>query len=236
MNKILPTFRYLLKGFTSLGVIAIFSILGNVAFTNLIYQLTDRYDGVHQVAAVTAPMDVTAGVFALLTGMLLFLANFKVALANGVSRKTFLLANLPAAAVFAAVLALFNGLVLLIHGLFWPIVLVTHLFYPGIHWTGILPLQFAQYFLLMVMGWFVTLAYYRSSVPVRWAISLAPFVLFGLYLAANAKTNGSVYAALTDFWLATMRPAGIAVISLLVYSAILSGLVYLLLRRAPLKG
>ena len=237
MNKTLQTLRYLLKGFSGLTIIAFLSILGNVAVTDLVFYLTDRRNPVHQVVTLTAPLEVTAGIFALITGMILFLINFKVALANGVSRKTFLLANLFAACLMSAALAIYIMIVLLVHRLFWPLILVSHLAYPGISLAGLLLVQFAQYFLLTVVGWFITLAYYRGSVAVRWAISLAPFILLGLYLAADAQTSGAISAAFKTFWDFTLRSTpGMATISLLVYAASLVGLVYLLFRRAPLKG
>lgn len=237
MKKILPTVRYLLKGFSGLTVIAFLSILGNIAFTILTYHLTDRNNNTLPQATLTAPVDVTAGVFALLAGMLLLLANFRVALANGVSRKTFLLANLPAAAVLAFALALINILVVFVISLFQPIIMVTHLVYPQINWVGLLLVQFGQYFLLTVTGWFIILVYYRGNTRVRWAISLAPFILFGLYLAANARTGGNIAAALSEFWRLTMRSTpGIATITVMVYSAVLVIMVYLLIRRAPIKN
>ena len=69
-------------------------------------------------------------------GVLACLAE--VALANGVSRKTFLLANLFAACLMSAALAIYIMIVLLVHRLFWPLILVSHLAYPGISLAGLL--------------------------------------------------------------------------------------------------
>lgn len=240
MSKLYPTFRYLLRGFTWMASIAFISILVCVAVTDGVFHLTDAYDGVLSIPAqtpLTLPSEITAWIFALVTGILLFLINFRVMLVNGVSRKTFLLASLPAAAALAAALAIFNLLVIAIHSLFWPMVLFSQLIYPGISWVSLLLVQFAQNLLFILIGWFISLAYYRSSNPVSWAISLAPFVLFGVYLVANAQTHGAIYAAWYGYWRATMRSLpSVAILSLLAYSAALYGLVYLLLRRAPLKG
>jgi hypothetical protein len=237
MNKTLPTLRYLLKGFSGLTIIALLSILANVVVTDLVFYLTDRNNPTPSVVPLTAPVEVTAGIFALLTGMILFLINFRVALANGVSRKTFLQANLMAAALMAAALGSYNIVVLLVHRLFWPLILVSHLTFPTISLAGLLLVQFAQYLLYIVAGWLISLAYYRGSVAVRWAISLAPFIGLGLYLTANAQTGGATGAAIKAFWDFTMRSSpAMAITTLLVYAACLYGLVYLLLRRAPLKG
>jgi len=235
MEKTLQTLRYLSKGFAKMTVIGFFSILGGVAITDLVYHLTDSaYNTVHKVVSLTMPFEFIAGIFALLTGLLLFISNFKVALANGIARKTFLLANLPAAGMVAAALAIFNLIVVMVHGLFWPINSISEMFYPFTSWAGILILQFALYFLLIVSGWFITLAYYRSSTPGKWAISLTPFVLFGLLKVANARSGGAIFEAIREYQHESMRMER-APLTFLVYSAILCGLIYLLIRRAPLK-
>jgi hypothetical protein len=91
------------------------------------------------------------------------------------------------------------------------------------------------------LGWFVDLAYYRSSLPVKWAITLAPLVLLGLLIDVNISTGGAVLRAIWDYVLLSLGLANendnpyTAVLSLLAYSTILYGPVYLLIRRAPEK-
>lgn len=235
MKKTLPTLRYLSRGFAGLTAIGFLSIVGSIAITDLIYYLTDRYNSVHTSVTLTAPLEFTAGMFALLTGLLLFIANFKVMLANGISRKTFLLANILAAVGAAAALSIFNFVVVLATGLFQPVILISHLIYPYSGWAGLLILQFALYFWLIVLGWFITLAYYRSSKPVQWALSLAPFVLFFLLQQDNSR-GGAITNPIREFLSVSMLTPFRATTSMLAYAAILCGLVYLLIRRAPLKN
>jgi hypothetical protein len=87
---------------------------------------------------------------------------------------------------------------------------------------------------LIVVGWFITLAYYRSSPLVQWVISLAPFVLYCLLKVVDAGSGGVIFQAINEYQHTSMRMA-VAPFTLLAYSAILCGLVYLLMRRAPLK-
>lgn len=241
MEKTLQTFRYLSKSFTAMIVIGFLTILGNVVISDLVFFLAERYNKA-PAAPLTTFIESTAGIFALLVGLVLFLVNFKVALANGISRKTFLLANLPAIAIVSAAFAIFNLLVALIHGLFWPMTLISLQAYPQAGWVGALVLQFAIYYLAIVAGWLIALAYYRGNTPARWAISLAPFVVFGLLQVANAQSGGAVFAAIAEYMrfsmgMATENPNPYqAAFFMLVYSAILYSLTYLLLRRTPLKG
>ena len=137
--------------------------------------------------------------------------------------------------IAAAAFSIFNLVVVLVHGLFWPINFISALFYPHAGSVGVLILQFALYFLLIVAGWFITLAYYRSSVPVKWAISLAPLGLYALLKVANARSGGATFTSIREYLHASMGNPYSATASWLAYSAILCGLVYLLIRRVPLK-
>ena len=235
MNKTIPTLRYLSKGFTWLTAIGFLSILGSTVIGNLIQTLIQRANPAQPAAPTTATFEVTASIFAVLIGMLLFLITLKLAVANGVSRKTFLLANLPAALMAAAAFSMFNYVLYLILRTFRPVTLISQELYPQINGAGVIILQIATYFLLIVAGWFVTLAYSRSNTLGRWIISLAPFILFGLLQTADASSGGAVWAAVEAYQRASMGTPLRSIISLVVYSAIMVGLVYLLIRRAPVK-
>ena len=89
MNLTYKTFRYLTRGYTVMTLIAFACILACVAVTDLVFHLTDPYDGVISTPAstpLTVPTEVTAWLFALVAAIALFVTNFKVMLANGVSR------------------------------------------------------------------------------------------------------------------------------------------------------
>jgi hypothetical protein len=233
MNNLLQTIRYLVKSFVAGIVLGFFVILGIVAITDWVYYFTDhQYNTIHPVTSLTVPFEVVAGIFALLIGLVLFIPDFKVALANGISRRTYFLASLPSAGLAAAVFTIINLVVIKVHGLFWPINSISDVFYPHSGWLELLILQFILYFLLILTGRFITLVYYRSSAPVKWVISLAPFVLIALLLVEDARLGGTISRAFDDFvhWL---YPRVLP--TMFVDSVILSGLLYLLIRRAPLK-
>ncbi len=192
MNKINQTLRYLSKGFVVMTVFGFLAILVNAAITDLVFFLTDRYNSVHLVVTLTAPLEFAAGLFALMSGLMLFLVNFKVVLANGISRKTFLLANLPIAALAAAALSIFNLLFVQLHRLFCPIILSSELIYPHTGWAGLLILQFTLYFLLIISGWFINLAYYRSTKPFKWLIPLR-HIYFLAYCKLQTPDSAVLY-------------------------------------------
>ena len=238
MFRIQQTVRYLLPTYARLAVIAFISMLIALGMSTLIFFLTSRGMSPRPLVTLTSPSDFTAALFALITGLVLFLINFQVALANGVTRKTYLLGNLPAAALMALALVLVNALLVGAHGLFWPIIMSAQLTYPQAGLPGVLLYQFVLCLAMIVMGWLIALAYYRAGTLGRWLISLSPVFAWGLVRLGNAATDGAVSAGLRDFYRAALgmnsgSPAQ-AALSLLVLGAILYGLVYLLLRRTPL--
>jgi hypothetical protein len=235
MKKMLQTLRFVSKGFARVTAIGFLCVLGTVALTNLIFHLTDRINPVHQVVTLMVPFEVTSGLIALLIGLALFILNFKVVLANGISRKTYILASLLAGLLVAAALSIFNATVVLVHDWFWPILSIGDGIYSQTNLVTSILLQFALYILLIVAGWFINLVFYRSSTPVRWTIAVTPGVLLGLMMVENGNTNGAVFRTIWEYLFLTMGDPYRASASMVVYSAILFGLVYLLIRRAPLK-
>jgi hypothetical protein len=233
--RTISTFRYLVKRYTGLTIIGFLSILATIAVTDLVFFLTDRFNPVHQVVPLTVPLENVAGIVALLIGLTLFITNFKLGLANGISRKTFLLANLLAAALASAALSIFNIIAVLVHSLFWPINFVSDIIYPQLGWPEILALQFVAYFLAIVAGWFITLAYYRSSIPDKWVISLAPVGLYALLRVFDALSNGATFTLIHEYVQMSTGTPYATLISFLAYSVLACGLVYLLIRRVPLR-
>ncbi len=233
MNKTLQTLRYLSKGIVRMVAFGFLTTLGSLAISYLIFYLTDQ-NRPRLVVWVTPPFEPIAGIFAMLIGLVLFIPNFRVALANGISRKTFLLANLPSALLYAVAFSIFNLIVVLIYGRFLPISILSTMIYFHISWAEILIIQSALYILMVVVGWFITLAYYRSSVPVKWAISILPLALLLIIQQDNARGQ-AITNEIRNYLSVTMLTPYRATASMLAYAVILCGLVYLLIRRAPLK-
>lgn len=234
MKKLRQTLRYLNKSF-SIGIIFQFPIiLSTVAITDLVYFFTSRYTTVHQVVSLTVPFEFNTGIIALLFGMGLLISTFKVTLANGISRKTFLLANLPAAVIVSAIFSIFNLLVIKIHGLFWPINAISDLIFHNIRWPGFLLFQFALYLMLIMVGWFISLVSYRSGKVGKWALVGGPFAIYGILKILDASTAGLVFKTIHDYFVWHFDFPRVVPL-LLAYSAINYALVYLLIRRAPLK-
>jgi hypothetical protein len=240
MEKTLQTLSYLSRYLARLLGIGLLCAVGSVVISDWIFYSTGGYS--LRDVTQTLPYEFIAALFALIAGGQFFVPHFKVALANGISRKTFLLACLPGVAAFAAALAIFSLILAWAHSLFWPAVLITHLFYPFSAGVGIVLVQFTLYFLLAVLGCFTAVLLYRAGGLARWAFILTPLALY-IAVRADGNTGGHFF---TPFNLALRVALGlrgplapnayIASLTLFLSAALICGLVYLLLRRAPIKA
>lgn len=233
MNKILQTFRYISK--TSIWIMAagIFTTVGSIAISYLVFYLTDQ-NRPRMVVSVTPPVEVLVGAFALTIGWVLFIPNFRVGLANGISRKTLLVANLFFALPIAVAFSIANTIIVWTYGLFLPISIISNLIYTHISWGELLVLQFTLYLLMIVSGWLIALAYYRSSKLMKWVLSFSPFIFLFILIQDNIR-GGVITDQIHEYMTVTMLYPFRASATMFVYATILFGLIYLLFRRAPLK-
>ena len=126
-------------------------------------------------------------------------------------------------------------MIVLIYGHFLPISIISDLIYNHIGWVESLALQTALYFLLVMLSRVITLIYYRSSKPVKWIVSLTPLMLIILDLQIYKSSVGESHRIIGEFVKISMGTPYRAALSMLAYSAVLCGLIFLLIRRAPLK-
>ena len=234
MNRTLQTIRYLTRNLRWMMIAGVLVMLGVVILTDYIFYRTGGFN--MSQSSVPGTVEMTAGVFSLLIGLLYFRPHFRVALANGISRKTFMLANLPAAGIMAVVFAITTQVILNVHNLIWPISSITNAFYGStMVWLRAMLIQFLLYFLLICLGWFVSFIYYRSNTMMKWIISLAASFVFFLPTIAPQEYYMSIAPAIHDFLMWCRIGFVRAPLMLLGFSAILFEFTFLLIHRAPLK-
>lgn len=226
--------QYLTKSHKWMMVAGVLVMLGVVILTDYIFYRTGGFN--MSQSSVPGTVEMTAGVFSLLIGLLYFRPHFRVALANGISRKTFMLANLPVAGLMAVVFAIATQVILNVHNLIWPISSITNAFYDStIVWLRAMLVQFLSYFFLICLGWFISFIYYRSNTMMKWIISLTMAFVFFLPTIAPQEYYMSVAPAIRDFLLWCRDGFVRAPLMLIGFSAILFEFTFLLIYRAPLK-
>jgi hypothetical protein len=98
---------------------------------------------------------------------------------------------------------------------------------------------FALFFCVSLLGWLINLIYYRSSALLKIVVSLSPVYVTILLIWLNKLIGGSVFIAIGNFisfyWGITDSNSYVAVLNLLATSVFFCGLIFLLMRRAPVK-
>lgn len=244
MNKILPIFKYLLKSSCAVILIGFFNVLFNAVITDWIFFFTARqsgYDWKSANPALTMTFEYTTAIYMFVICLIAFIPGLKIALANGISRRTYFWANLPAICVMSAVFAVWNILVVLAHRPFVQVIQFSEWVYPDTGLASSLLLPFCLSLAAGVLGWLISLAYYRADNTVRWIISLAPFTLLGMLIVLNVNSDGRLFEGLSHGYRVIMGTAAqsrnpfIAVLTLSCLIAVIYAIIYLILRRTPLR-
>jgi len=173
--------------------------------------------------------------------LVIFNPSLRYILSQGISRKRFFLAMSLNIALLAAILALLSTIFYIISLKVANVWMIYELIYHNQSIPGILVWEFAALLFLGVLGWFIRLVYYVSDLRTKLLVSILPFVLASLLILFNALVNGAIGHAIWQFLKTVMgfsytdpNPY-IGMVSMLVAAVILSGAIFLLLRRAQVK-
>lgn len=185
-------------------------------------------------------LGLTSVIFIFILGLNCFTTAFRFMQANNVSRQRFYMATIVALSAISLFMATidttlgfilrslipYSGMTEQLYG--------TASFLPEVLWTFTLA-AFAAH-----LGWFISMVYYRSSKLQKVVVSLSP--LFGLVIAIyiDRRTSGTFGTAIMRFLGTALgflhgRNPYVASLSFTVGAAIMAGLCFLLIRRAPVK-
>lgn len=185
-------------------------------------------------------LDFSTAVFIFVVGLNCFKTSFKFISANSISRKRFFRENILALLGIAALLTVTETILTMV--VYKPLMnypLLYEQLYQGASLIGSALWLLFLYWASSMLGWFINLLYYRSNKPLKWLISISPVIIsIGLDFI-DKMMNGRVYPAIErfiiNFWgLVTMNPYS-AILNLSLFTALLGSLIFLLIRRAPLK-
>ncbi len=234
MNRTIQTIRYLIYSLKWMVLVELLVSLGVVFLSDYAYIKTGGSD--LGKSAVPGTVRLVAVVFSILVGVIYFRPNFRVALANGVSRKTFMWAYLPIAALVGMVFTIISQVIVGVHNFIWPNPdSFGALLNFKLAWLWSFVIQMVLYSLLIISGWFLSFVYYRSNTLMKWIVSLVISFVFFVPAIIPEYYGQTLSPALRDFVLwCVYRPERSPLI-LLGLTVILYELTFLLLHRAPLK-
>jgi len=237
MNRILQTMRYLTKSIINPTLFALVVTVAMVAISDFTFFNTGQFSLTKSQSALTMPLELTSGCFSLLIGAVIFLGNFRVSLANGISRRTFMLANLPVAMLLAAIFSIATIVITKVHNLFWPINTLSEgimIENPNLNNAWPMIFQFSLYLFLILGGRFITSVYYRSNRWIRVILSLVPIMVFIFMLRATNGNQGVFPRVITSLFFYVIQPENI-INFLILGSLVMFALTWLVIYRAPLK-
>ncbi len=180
-------------------------------------------------------------IFIFILGLSFFKSEFNFLQANNITRNNFFKGASISVAVAALITAISGTLltqiaIMLMPGMYLDWVegiYKTNSIFANITWS------FALYMSVMLLGWIISMIYYKVNKTMKIIVSFMPFVLILLTSAADNSVGGALSNAIGRafmflFSLNTLNPYT-AALNMIIVSAVLSGFAYLLIRRMELK-
>ena len=237
MSNIFRATKYQLMTFKSQSLMCL-----SIIALNILISITVTYlfpgSGIYAGSS-----DFIAFIFIFILGIKIFITSFKFMLANAVSRKSLFWANILSMAIVSIAWAVILTLILsIIIRMNVKIFVIYTLIYNNYSLISTIVWFSTIFCLLIVIGWFISMAYYRSSKRMSYLISFAPFVLSGLLIIINQSTNGKLFESIIKFIVVAMGFSGsvpnpyIASFSMLTCIVITCFFNYLLIRKAEIKA
>lgn len=175
-------------------------------------------------------------IFIFIAGLNCFKTSFKFLQFFQVSRKTFYLSSILTLLTIAAGMTIVDtvfgklfALVLPYQTLYATVYGSSGIFYPVV-W------EFALLMMAAVVGWFITLLYYRSNKILKIVISLSPIYVTLLFRLTGPSED--IILKVLAFFFGFMRDVSswMNVLGMTITVLIVLGLNFLLIRRAPVKS
>jgi hypothetical protein len=228
---------------TKLHFVALFNLQIIVCFAVLLLHILISV-AVIRLADTAGPAgtgDFIALCYVFILGLIFFSPSFKYANSQGISRKTYFLSGSISIAMISAILAVLVTVIYVINLKVANVWMLYDLLYADQRLLGVVVWEFAALLFLGALGWFIRLVYYVSNRNNKYIVSVAPFILMSLLILFNALADGGIGRAVLEFLKTVMGLSSgspnpyIGMISMLVATFILSGPIFLLLRRAQIN-
>lgn len=233
MNSILKVSKYQIHDFKK-SVMIFYSIILLLVFA-LIVLISKNPENV-----TFSGLEITTAIFIFVSGLNCFKSNFKFMLSNNVSRKRFYIGNIIALVSVAAFMALVDAILHNALSLFLPYKSMVLQLYNNNSFFGGLLWSFGLNTLLVCLGWFITMLYYRCNKVMKIIVSIAPIPVIALFRYINRLSDGLVSKAVADFLYKALGFAYnnnvyVGALGFLVGAAAITAICFLLIRNTIVK-
>lgn len=243
--KTLKIMRYQLWD-AKYGILTFYGII--LAITSLLVLMNLNIMKQGNINVSMGGIDMASIIFIFVTGLVSFKSSFRFMQANSVSRIHFLkghiLSIFPIAGLMALIDIIINrasNLFIQNNSLFLQIYSkVEYGFQPNLNIFSNFAWSFSVLCFFGIIGFCISLIYYRSSKVLKIVISIMPFIIISALGYLNGLTNGTISNVISNFFnLIWGFKHGynpyIAVLSMSIGFILFSFLSFLLIKRAPVK-
>lgn len=225
-----------------------------ISVVNSILRATSSLDGAVSYSFKSNGIEMVGVIFIFVVGLCSFKERFYLCLQSGVSRKTLFISFLLASGITVAIMGLVDLLLpVLINLVFQDTNMMSFFeqsYVIAFENKGVLfflnqwGFSFSLYWVMMVAGYFISILYYRMSTPVKVAVSVGVpvFCIYILPVLDYTVFQFKFFSFLSQFVAFALGVDGypqlrawMPVISFLAATAVLSGVAFLLMRKAVLK-
>lgn len=184
-------------------------------------------------------LDMGTSMFIFIAGLNCFKENFKFMMANNVSRKSFYFGNAIALLMVAGSMALIDLFLDLILSAIIPYESAfSQIYHFQNYWIQFV-WTFTLYAYFVFLGWMINLVYYRSNYTMKILVSISPVIVFALFQYIRQKIKAAMGIELLSFLGRVLKNfftnPYIAMTNLIIGILIIGAIIFLLMRRAPIK-
>jgi hypothetical protein len=185
--------------------------------------------------------DIISLIYMIILGIIFFPQGFRYTISQGIPRKMFFLAGSLSIFILAVVLTLMAVIFYAINLRVSNVWMIFQSAYQGQNILSMAAWEFGALLFLGVLGWLICLIYYLGNTRTNIFITVAPFILVPVFILFNAFADGAMGRAIWQFLktamgfsVVTPNPY-IGMASMLAGAVVLTGVTFLLLRRAQVK-
>lgn len=178
-------------------------------------------------------------IFLFVSGLNSFKTNFKFMQANNVPRKRLYTSTIVSFLLVAGFMALIDVALNRVLNQIFPYEGLVDAIYHNNFFLAEFIWSFSLFTVALSGGWLITMIYYRCNKIMKIIISVAPVFLIVLLGYINSFTRGAVVSFINTFMvtlfdLTNLNPF-VSAFNIFILTAVVLGLCYLLIRRAPIK-
>jgi hypothetical protein len=229
--------KYNLTRFITSLIIILSILILNIIISLIVKVMTDSNKAVN-----AGSIDIVVYIWMFMLGVFSFRESFHFQLANSVSRKTIFMAFGGSFFVVSVFLGSIVTVIEIITIKFTNINILYRMIYNNINWLSMGLWTIVTIFFFTVLGWLAFMIFYRSNKIIKVILMFMPFIVSGIFIIINIKTDGFLMDRLNrlismSMGLSTnLYNSNTSVLTMLLASVLICTSNFLLLRKSQIHN